>query len=89
MKTEYRRIDVKSLLLGLLVGASIMLSVAAATTSGNRTNWEYKLVQGKVLGNEGTLENAVNSHTAQGWDFVSASPSTDQYGFAVMRREKK
>ena len=92
MKTEHKRIDIKSLLLGALVGPSIMISVAAATSPGNRMSWEYKVVPGKVLGSIGgevKLEDAINSHAAQGWDFVSASPSTDQYGFAVMRREKK
>ena len=66
-----------------------MFSVAAATTSGKQTNWEYRVVQGVVFGNEGKLEDAINGQAAQGWDFVSASPSKDQYGFAVMRREKK
>jgi hypothetical protein len=89
MKPENRRIDIKSLVLGVLVGASIMLSVAAATTAGNRTTWEYKVVQGTVFGKDAQLEDYINSHAAQGWDFVSASPSKDQYGFAVMRREKK
>ena len=89
MKTENGRIDIRSLLLGALVGASVTLSVAAGTISGNRTTWEYKVVQGKVFGNEAKLEDAINTSTGQGWDFVSASPSVDQYGFAVMRREKK
>jgi uncharacterized membrane protein YqgA involved in biofilm formation len=89
METENRRIDIKSLLLGALVGASIVLSVAATTTSRNRAIWEYKLVQGAVWGNDATLDNGINSQVAQGWDFVSASHSTEHYGFAVMRREKK
>ena len=91
MKSENRsaRIDVRSLLLGALAGATIMLSVAAATTSSHHTTWEYKVVPGAVLGSEAKLEDAINSHAAQGWDFVSASPSKEQYGFAVMRREKK
>ena len=77
----------KSVLLGAAVGAAIVLTVAAV--SGNRANWEYKVVQGKVIGNEATLEGAINGQTAQGWDFVSASPSVEQWGFAVLRREKK
>jgi hypothetical protein len=45
MKTKNARIDIKSLLIGALVGASIMLSVAAGTTSSNHTTWEYKVVR--------------------------------------------
>lgn len=92
MKTENRRIDIKSLVFGALLGAAIMFSVAATTTSGRGTTWQYKVVPGKVLGNIGNeikLEDAINTNAAQGWDFVSASPSTDHYGFAVMRKEKK
>ena len=89
MKTENWRIDIKSLLLGALAGAFIMLSVAAATTAGNHATWEYKVVQGTVFGKEAQLEDYINSATVQGWDLVSASHSKDQYGFAVMRREKK
>lgn len=89
MNAERKRFDIKSMLFGVIAGACVVLSVAAATTSGTRDNWEYKVVQGKVVGNEATLENAINSQTAQGWDLVSASPSVDQYGFAVLRREKK
>jgi hypothetical protein len=91
MKTEHRSIDVKSLLFGALAGAALMLSVAAATTSGNRPAWEYKVVPGKVLGMSGKEVNLgyeINRNAAQGWDFVSASPSTGDFGFAVMRREK-
>jgi hypothetical protein len=89
MRAEAKRIDLKSLLLGTLVGAAIMVSVAAATTSGNRPTWEYKVVPGKVLGvsgNEVNLEYEINRYAVQGWDFVSASPSTGDFGFAVMRR---
>jgi len=89
MKTQIKRIDLKSALLGGFVGVSIMLSVAAATTSGNRTNWEYVVVQGTVLGQDISLGNDINKQAAQGWEYVSASPSKDQYGFAVMRRERK
>jgi len=89
VKTQKERINIKSALLGGFVGVGIMLSVAAAATSGNRTNWEYSVVQGTVLGKDASLGNEINEQVVQGWEFVSASPSTDQYGFAVLRREKK
>ena len=83
------KIDMKSLILGGGLGAVIVLSAAAATTSGSRTVWEYQTVSGKVLGHEAKLDDAINTQASQGWEFVSASHSTEQYGFAVMKREKK
>lgn len=89
MNSQNKKFDIKSLLLGVALGAGVVLSIAAATESREHTTWEYKVVVGTVLSNDGKLEDALNSSAAQGWDFVSASPSKDQYGFAVMRREKK
>lgn len=89
MKTKNNGIDIKSLLLGALASACVILSAAAATNSGSRTNWEYAVIQGTVFGHDVSLGEAINRHAAQGWDFVSASPSKDLYGFAVMRREMK
>ena len=43
MNTLNGRINAKSLLLGAVVGACIVLAAAAATTSGNPTAWEYKV----------------------------------------------
>jgi hypothetical protein len=87
MNTEKQKIDLKSTVLGALLGTVITLSIAAATSS--HLSWEYKIVAGKVLGSESQLDSAINTSTAQGWEFVSASPSTEQWGFAVMKREKK
>jgi len=50
---------------------------------------EYKTIAGKVFGDESLLDEAINNKAAQGWEFVSASPSFEQWGFAVMRRAKK
>jgi hypothetical protein len=81
------KIDIKSMVLGALLGMAIVLSVAAANES--RTVWEYKVVAGTVLGTEGPLDTVINKSVNEGWQFVSASHSTERYGFAVMRREKK
>lgn len=81
------KIDMKSMVLGLLLGTAIVFSVAAADEG--RTAWEYKLVTGAVLGAEDLLDDKINRSVGQGWQFVSASHSTERYGFAVMRREKK
>jgi hypothetical protein len=83
-----KTIDIKNLVIGALLGASIILSVAAATGTGSRIVWEYKVVTASVFQDE--LGKAINSSVADGWDFVSASgPNDGNWGFAVLKREKK
>lgn len=91
MKSESRKLDMKSLLLGAALGAGIMCLAGAATSQTNRKTWEYKVVQGLVAGQTVTLDREINRHVDDGWEFVSASPahSSQPDGFAVMRREKK
>ena len=40
-----------------------MLCVGAATTNqpGHNPNWDYKVVQGMVFGNESKLEDGINN----------------------------
>ena len=85
MKTDQKRLDAKSVLFGIALGAVIMFSVGAATDNPRKTSWEYKTVAAKVLGDD--LGRAINAQVAQGWEFVSASPSAEQWGFAVLRRQ--
>jgi hypothetical protein len=80
-------INVKSLALGAVLGIAVCLSVAAAANANAPTNWEYRLISARVFQNE--LQNGINGAVSEGWEFVSASPYVDQYGFAVLRREKK
>lgn len=82
-----KKIDIKSMVLGALLGMAIVVSIAAANDS--RTVWEYKVLTGTVFGTEGLLDNVINRSVSEGWEFVSASHSIERYGFAVMRREKK
>jgi hypothetical protein len=89
MNTSNKRINMRSLLLGLLLGAATVFCVAAATSAGGHRGWEYKTVAGQVLGNETPLGQAINASVAEGWEFVSASSSVERWGFAVLRREKK
>jgi hypothetical protein len=83
------KINIKSLVLGALLGIAIVLSIGAAADS--RTAWEYRVVVGKVFGAERDdgLDAAVNKAVSERWEFVSANHSTERYGFAVMRREKQ
>jgi hypothetical protein len=81
-----KHIDIKSALIGALLAITLTLSVAAA--AANRTVWEYKVITGKGFLNE--LEKAINASVVEGWDFVSASgPNNENWGIAVLRREKK
>jgi len=57
-----RLIDIKSLILGGLLGAAIIMTVGAAT-SERTTAWEYKRMPGVA---EGTL----NQMAEQGWTVV-------------------
>ena len=81
-----KKLDFKSVLLGALLAFGITLSVAA--TTGSHPAWEYKVVTGKGFGDE--LANAINSSVGEGWEFVSVSgPNNENWGLAVLRREKK
>ena len=67
-----KTIDIRNLLLGALLGASIILSIAAATGTGGRIVWEYKVVTASVFQDE--LGKAINSsvtHSVRGDRLVS------------------
>jgi hypothetical protein len=78
-----RKIDIKSLLLGAVLGMVIVFSLAAA--NDNPTGWEYKVVMGTIKG----LEDEINRYADQGWQFATASGVGERSGFAVMRRGKR
>jgi hypothetical protein len=81
-----KTLDIKSAFIGALLAVVVTVSVAAAT--GSRTAWDYKIVTGKAFQDE--LGKAINSSIAEGWEFVSASgPNNENWGLAVMRKEKK
>jgi hypothetical protein len=77
------KIDITSMVLGALLGAVIVFSVAAATP--NRTSWEYKV----VISNVRDLEARINTTAADGFEFESAAGMEGQAAFAVLKREKK
>ena len=83
-----KKVEIKSLLIGAGLAVVIMFAVAATTGIGNKTVWEYKVVTESTFKDE--LGKAINSSVGEGWDFVSASgPNHENWGMAVLRREKK
>jgi len=83
-----KKVEIKSLLIGAVLAVVIMFAVAATPRRGNKTVWEYKVVTASAYQDE--LGKAINSSVGEGWDFVSASgPSNENWGMAVLRREKK
>ena len=85
-KFTMKNFDIKSAVVGALLAVVITLSVSAAI--GSRSAWEYKVVPGHGFHDE--LTEAINSSVAEGWEFVSASgPNAENWGLAVLRREKK
>jgi hypothetical protein len=83
-------IDLRSLALGVILGAGVMFSIAASPKTSDKRFWDYKTVAGSVFsGEQNLLENGINSAVAGGWEFVTASHLDQHYGFAVMRREKQ
>jgi len=90
-----KKLDMKSLTIGALLGTFIFVSVAATTSPRGRTVWEYKTVEnyaGSILDTDGShfgLDVDINAGIADGWEFVSASGSASGRGFAVLRRRVK
>ena len=90
-----KKLDMKSLTIGVLVGTFICVSVAATTGPRGRTTWEYKTVEnyaGSQRDTDGSyfgLDVDINASVAEGWDFVSASGSSSGRGFAVLKRKVK
>jgi hypothetical protein len=80
-----KKIDIRSTVLGALLGMAIVISIAAAAERGS--DWEYKVVVETLLQNK--MQETINSHIAQGWQFVATSGVGERSGYVVMRREKE
>ena len=82
------KIDLKSAVLGVIAGVSVVFLLGAVSVRGKTVAWKYKIVSSPIHG--GRLENDINSSVADGWDFVTVSDmSLQQYAFAVLRRAKQ
>jgi len=79
------KFDIKSLVIGALLGAVIMFTVAAATA---RATWDYKIISGR-LGQSAhpPLAQQLDQAAAEGWDVVTAT-SDDGYPVVILRKQK-
>jgi len=77
-----KRIEIKSLAVGLALGVVVCLGVAA--TPGRKSGLkEYKLIEAQVAAMEGEMNKAAG----QGWDLVSCGPLPTGRMLTVMARE--
>ena len=83
MKTK---IEIKSFLLGALLGGVLAVSVAAGIAKSQRGAVEYKLVSANAM--NGDLQDAINRAGQDGYEFQSASQCADHWVCAVTKREK-
>jgi len=82
-----KRIEIKSLAAGLVLGVAVCLGVAA--TSGGRKAGQKEYMIFAAGEADRSMENAVNKAAGQGWDLVSCNPMGDKMLLTVMAREVK
>jgi hypothetical protein len=82
-----RKFDIKSMVLGGLLGGIIMFSVAAATTG--KAAWEYKIISGHLisLAQQPALGPQLDQAAADGWEAV-ATANDNGLTFLILRRAK-
>ncbi len=87
MKT---RISIQSLLIGVLLGAGLVLTVAAAAAgAAKKPAWEYRIVSGPLQAGPESLESKINMTVMKGYEFVAVGGEGPGSGFAVVRHEKE
>ena len=82
-----RKFDIKSMVMGGLLGAILMFSVAAATTE--KASWEYKIISGHLVpyDKQNALGPQLDKAAADGWEVV-APANDDGFLFLILRRAK-
>ncbi len=78
-----KRIDLKSLAAGVLVGAGAMLAIAATGSTGVMP-MEYQTAIGDI--HSGDFRNQMTKFSD--WEFVGTSGVGERYAYAVFRRAK-
>ena len=85
MKNKF---DIKSLVLGGLLGAVIMFSIAATT---GKSAWDYKIISGHLrhlsADPDPALGEQLDQAAADGWEAVSTA-SDGGFPFVILRRAK-
>jgi hypothetical protein len=89
-KIMKNKIDIKSLVLGVFLGAVVVFSVAAATT-GDSPALEYKTLRAYAYA--GQFDKQLNELARDGWAVVSSSttqePGQTPYAVVIVKRAKK
>jgi hypothetical protein len=85
MKNKF---DIKSLILGGLLSAVIMFSIAATT---GKSAWDYKIISGRLTrlysDPDPALGQQLNLAAADGWEVVSAA-SEEGRPLVILRRAR-
>jgi hypothetical protein len=85
--------QLKSLLVGIVIGAGAVLCIGAADVERPAANatWEYRVVSGFTYNVPGraVLEQLINARVAEGWEFVSASGTGLDSGLAILKKQRK
>ncbi len=82
MKTA---INIKSILMGALLGAAVVFGVAAATNTQGVV-WEYRVIMAQP---PGTMQKEMNAAAEEGWEVVGVASDTNVGAFTVFRRPRK
>ena len=80
-----KRIDLKSLAAGVLIGAGAVLGIAATGITRNMP-MEYHVAAGNV---HNDLSVKMNKLGGDNWEFVGTGGVGDQYAYAIFRRPKQ
>lgn len=77
-----KQIDLKSVGLGLLIGAGAMLGIAATGSTANRPT-QYRVIVGNIPDG---LQNEMNRAGAENWEFVGTGHVREAQAYAIFRR---
>jgi hypothetical protein len=83
-----KRIDMRSLVIGALLGAAIVFSVGAVTDAGKRKAWEYRSYTYEGVAVELARANNLGE---EGWELVCSAPDSGPgsgAGCLISRRKK-
>jgi hypothetical protein len=79
-----KRIEFRSVGIGVLIGAGAMLGVAATGSTRTTPPWEYQVTTGDA--HSGEFRSQMNKFGD--WEFVATSGVGERSAYAVFRRPK-